>query len=148
LKKFTTCNNWREFYPNASEEELTHGPQPEPGIKKAQININFDADHGHDVLVVVTRKSVTGISKRQKTVEAFRVGSMLDPNWLQLLLLQWSLPWTSAIFCESWVWRATACTNSMIFRGNNLVIIDTSIQSSMLWERQDTIAPCYLQLIM
>jgi hypothetical protein len=40
---------------------------------------------GHDV--VVTRKSVTGISGRQKSVETSRFGSMLDPNWLQLFLL-------------------------------------------------------------
>jgi hypothetical protein len=54
MKKFTPYDNWREFYPEASEEPPPR--QPDPGIKKAQTTIYVDADHAHDV---VTRRLVT-----------------------------------------------------------------------------------------
>jgi hypothetical protein len=77
-------SNWREFYPDASEEIPKDLP-PEKG-PRVRMTVYVDADYAHDL---VTRRSITGIlvmlnntpirwvSKRQKTVEASTYGSEL-----------------------------------------------------------------------
>jgi hypothetical protein len=77
-------SNWKEFYPDASEEIPKDLP-PEKG-PRVRMTVYVDADHAHDL---VTRRSITGIlvilnntpirwiSKRQKTVETSTYGSEL-----------------------------------------------------------------------
>ena len=140
LKKFTTYDNWREFYPEAIEEKPPG--QPEPGNKKAQITIYVDADHAHDV---VTRRSVTGIilfvnntpvrwiSKRQKTVETSTYGSELVAARLAVELAmeyRYSLRMLG-------VEVDGPC---MLFGDNNSVILNTTIPSSMLKKKHNAIA--------
>ena len=81
-----TCEQWKEFYPDAEEVLPAKDMTPKPLGKKIRITCYKDADHAHDL---VTRRSVTGvllflnntpvkwISQRQKTVETSTYGSEL-----------------------------------------------------------------------
>jgi hypothetical protein len=73
-----------EFYPDASEEipkDLPPGKDP-----RVRMTVYVDADHTHDlvitrsftgILVMLNKKPVRWISKRQKTVETSTHGSEL-----------------------------------------------------------------------
>ena len=79
-------DQWKEFYPDATEDIPHKDMIPTPLGNKLRITVYKDADHAHDL---VTRRSVTGvllflnntpvkwISQRQKTVETSTYGSEL-----------------------------------------------------------------------
>ena len=131
---------WTEFYPDAGEVIPTNAPEP---LKmEGQITIYVDADHAHDV---VTRRSVTGImvfinrtlvryiSKRQKTVETSTYGSELVAARiateiameyryaLRMLGIQVNGP------CQ-------------MFGDNNSVVLNTTLPSSMLKKKHNSVA--------
>jgi hypothetical protein len=132
--------SWKEYYPDA-EEELPPD-RPEPIARKAQITIYVDADHAHDT---VTRRSVTGImvfvnqtlvkyvSKRQKTVETSSYGSELVAARMATELAmeyRYSLRMLG-------IEIDGPCR---MFGDNNSVILNTTLPSSMLKKKHQSIA--------
>ena len=132
--------NWTEFYPDA-EEELPPD-QPTPLDTKAQITIYVDADHAHDT---VTRRSVTGImvfvnqtlvryiSKRQKTVETSSYGSELVAARMAVEI---AMEYRYALRMMG-VEVDGPCR---MFGDNNSVILNTTLPSSMLKKKHQSIA--------
>lgn len=133
-------DTWKEYYPDATEE--LPPDQPEPLPRKAQITIYVDADHAHDT---VTRRSVTGImifvnqtlvkyvSKRQKTVETSSYGSELVAARMATELAmeyRYSLRMLG-------VEIDGPCR---MFGDNNSVILNTTMPSSMLKKKHQSIA--------
>jgi hypothetical protein len=131
---------WKEYYPDASEE--LPPDQPEPLPKKAQITIYVDADHAHDT---VTRRSVTGImvfvnktlvkyiSKRQKTVETSSYGSELVAARVATELAM------EYRYCLRMLGVEVDGPVRM-FGDNNSVILNTTLPSSMLKKKHQSIA--------
>ena len=131
---------WQEFYPDA-EEELPPD-RPTPLNKKAQITIYVDADHAHDT---VTRRSVTGIlvfinqtlvryvSKRQKTVETSSYGSELVASRIATEL---AMEYRYAVRMMGLEVDGPV----HMFGDNNSVIINTTLPSSMLKKKHQSIA--------
>ena len=129
-----------EFYPDASEELPPDQPDPLP--TKAQITIYVDADHAHDT---VTRRSVTGIlvfvnqtlvkyvSKRQKTVETSSYGSELVASRMATEL---AMEYRYAVRMMG----VEVDGPVHMFGDNNSVIINTTLPSSMLKKKHQSIA--------
>ena len=133
-------DSWKEYYPDAEEE--CPPDQPEPLPRKAQITIYVDADHAHDT---VTRRSVTGIlvfvnhtlvkyvSKRQKTVETSSYGSELVAARIATEL---AMEYRYALRMLG-VEIDGPCR---MFGDNNSVILNTTMPSSMLKKKHQSIA--------
>jgi hypothetical protein len=133
-------DNWREFYPDA-EEELPPD-QPESLGKKARITIFVDADHAHDVM---TRRSVTGIilfvnktpvkwiSKRQKTVESSTYGSEMVAARVATDL---AVEFRYALRMLG----VEVDGPAMMFGDNKSVVINTTMPSSQLKKKHNSIA--------
>ena len=56
--KSVTCDQWREFHPDAEEAVPAKDMLPEPTDTGICIAVHKDADHAHDQ---VTRRSVTEV---------------------------------------------------------------------------------------
>jgi len=131
---------WQEFYPDADEE--IPEDRPEPLKTKAQVTIYVDADHAHDT---VTRRSVTGIlvfinqtlvrfvSKRQKTVETSSYGSELVAARMATEL---AMEYRYALRMLG-IDLDGPCR---MFGDNNSVILNTTLPSSMLKKKHQSIA--------
>ena len=139
-KPKNTDGIWEEYYPDAEEELPPDQPAPLP--TKAQITIYVDADHAHDT---VTRRSVTGImifvnqtlvkyvSKRQKTVETSSYGSELVAARVAVELAM------EYRYCLRML-GVEIDGPCRMFGDNNSVILNTTLPSSMLKKKHQSIA--------
>jgi hypothetical protein len=133
-------NDWIEFYPDA-EEELPPS-FPEPKGQSVQITLYKDADYAFDL---VTRRSVTGIfayfnntlisgiSKRQKTVETSTYGSeLVAARMATELIIQFR--YMLRMLGVPLDGPATLCGD------NRAVMINTTVPSSQLKKKHNAIA--------
>ena len=135
-----TGDIWKEFYPDAEEERPEEQPEALPN--KAQITIMVDADHAHDT---VTRRSVTGImvfvnqtlvryvSKRQKTVETSSYGS-------ELVAARMATELAMEYRYSLRMLGVEVDGPCRMFGDNNSVILNTTLPSSMLKKKHNSIA--------
>ena len=138
--KAVTYDNWKEFYPDASEDIPPDIPTPKG--KGIRMTIYVDADHAHDQ---VTRRSVTGIllyinntpirwvSKRQKTVETSTYSSELVAARIAVELVveyRYMLRMLGVPVGEP----------AMMLGDNESVILNTTVPSSVLKKKHNAIA--------
>ena len=133
-------HSWKEFYPDA--EEIIMEKAPPPKGKKVRITVYVDADHAHDQ---VTRRLVTGIllllnntpvryiSKRQKTVESSTYGSELVAARLATELVMETR-------CMLRDLGVPIDGPTVMFGDNMSVVLNTSVPSSMLKKKHNSIA--------
>ena len=133
-------DNWKEFYPDAEEEDPPK--MPEPRGPSARITVYVDADHAHDQL---TRRSVTGVllfinntpvkwvSKRQKTVETSTYGSELVAARIA----------TDLIIEYRYILKILGVKidgPALLLGDNKSVVLNTTVPSSILKKKHNAIA--------
>ena len=132
--------DWTQFYPDAAEEIPPNMPKPKG--KPVYITCYVDADHAHDK---VTWRSVSGIvafvngtpvkwsSKRQPTVESSSYGSEMvcgRQGTEMVMALRYGL-------CMMGV---PVQGPSILLGDNMLVVVNTTLPSSQLKKKHNTIA--------
>jgi hypothetical protein len=132
-------SNWMEFYPNASEE-IPKDFHPEKGAR-FRMSFYADADHKHNlvtrisitgILVMLNKKPIIWISKRQKTVETSIYGSELVASRIA----------TEIIIEVRYMLRSlgVALDGPALMLGDNMsVVLNTIVPSSVLKKKYNAI---------
>ena len=137
--------NWEELYPGIEEELPPH--MLEKKGKPVRITVYVDADHVHDV---ITRRSVSGmilflnntpirwVSKRQKTVETSTYGSELVAARLSVELIM-------DVRYQLRMLGVPLDGPATLLGDNMSVVLNTTVPSSMLKKKHNTIAYHYVR---
>jgi hypothetical protein len=144
----TKYDGWKEMYPDA-KEEMPPG-MPEPKGNPVRISAYFDADHAG---CLETRRSTTGMimflngtpvkwySKRQSTVESSTYGSEIVAGRITVefaIEMRYKLRMLGVPIEGS----------SILYGDNNSMILNTTVPSSMLKKKHNSIAYHRVRLCM
>jgi len=133
-------HDWTEMYPDATEDIPERYPVPLGN--SAQINVFVDAAHADDLM---TRRSTTGIlifvngtpirwySKRQNTVETSTYGS-------EFVAMRIAAEMTISLRTELRLLGIPIVGPTNVFCDNQSVVIQTTIPSSVLKKKHNSIA--------